>query len=91
VADTHTPEIQAARGRKGGKANSSENQSDKGKKSAAVRWTANDDKRRRALDMYILGASTEDIAVAVGVSSRTIRRWMDNSGEWLTKKQIIKC
>lgn len=32
VADTHTPEIQAARGRKGGKANSSENQSDKGKK-----------------------------------------------------------
>ncbi|MCX8224421.1 hypothetical protein OLZ13_26055, partial [Escherichia coli] len=31
------------------------------------------------------------IAVAVGVSSRTIRRWMDNSGEWLTKKQIIKC
>ncbi|EHZ2774943.1 replication initiation protein [Salmonella enterica] len=91
VADTHTPEIQAARGRKGGKANSSENQSDKGKKSAAVRWTANDDKRRRALDMYILGVSTEDIAVAVGVSSRTIRRWMDNSGEWLTKKQIIKC
>ncbi|TRF26813.1 plasmid replication protein, partial [Salmonella enterica subsp. enterica serovar Derby] len=46
--------------------------SDKGKKSAAVRWTANDDKRRRALDMYILGASTEDIAVAVGVWSRAI-------------------
>ncbi|EBY1626332.1 replication initiation protein [Escherichia coli] len=94
VADTHTPEIQAARGRKGGKANSSKNQADKGKvggkNSGVVRWTANDDKRRRALDMYILGASTEDIAVAVGVSSRTIRRWMDNSGEWLTKKQIIK-
>ncbi|WP_405000382.1 hypothetical protein, partial [Escherichia coli] len=29
-------------------------------------------------------------AVAVGVSSRTIRRWMDSSGEWLAKKQIIK-
>ncbi|MGD2554509.1 replication initiation protein [Escherichia coli] len=82
--------VQAARGRKGGKANSSANQSDKGKKSAAVRWTANDDKRRRALDMYILGASTEDIAVAVGVSSRTVRRWMDSSGEWLDTKQIIK-
>lgn len=82
--------VQAARGRKGGKANSSANQSDKGKKSAAVRWTANDDKRRRALDMYILGASTEDIAVAVGVSSRTVRRWMDSSGEWLATKQIIK-
>ncbi|EHO1060740.1 TPA: plasmid replication protein [Escherichia coli] len=82
--------VQAARGRKGGKANSSANQSDKGKKSAAVRWTANDDKRRRALDMYILGASTEDIAVAVGVSSRTVRRWMDSSGEWLAAKQIIK-
>ncbi|WP_073983949.1 replication initiation protein, partial [Salmonella enterica] len=90
VADTHTPEIQAARGRKGGKANSSENQSDKGKKSAAVRWTANDDKRRRALDMYILGASTEDIAVAGGVSSRTIRRWMDNSGERVNKKKKNK-
>ncbi|WP_371113391.1 hypothetical protein, partial [Klebsiella pneumoniae] len=24
------------------------------------------------------------------VSSRTIRRWMDSSGEWLAKKQIIK-
>ncbi|EIW9485977.1 replication initiation protein [Escherichia coli] len=82
--------VQAARGRKGGKANSSANQSDKGKKSAAVRWTANDDKRRRALDMYILGASTEDIAVAVGVSSRTVRRWMGSSVEWLVKKQIIK-
>ncbi|HDQ0502914.1 TPA: replication initiation protein [Escherichia coli] len=82
--------VQAARGRKGGKANSSANQSNKGKKSAAVRWTANDDKRRRALDMYILGASTEDIAVAVGVSSRTVRRWMGSSVEWLTKKQIIK-
>lgn len=82
--------VQAARGRKGGKANSSANQSDKGKKSAAVRWTVNDDKRRRALDMYILGASTEDIAVAVGVSSRTVRRWMDSSGEWLATKQIIK-
>ncbi|HAX5087937.1 TPA: plasmid replication protein [Escherichia coli] len=82
--------VQAARGRKGGKANSSANQSDKGKKSAAVRWTANDDKRRRALDMYILGASTEDIAVAVGVSSRTVRRWMDSSGEWLATKQTIK-
>ncbi|HAZ3586638.1 TPA: plasmid replication protein [Escherichia coli] len=82
--------VQAARGRKGGKANSSANQSDKGKKSAAVRWTANDDKRRRAFDMYILGASTEDIAVAVGVSSRTVRRWMDSSGEWLAAKQIIK-
>ncbi|EEC9023166.1 replication initiation protein [Escherichia coli] len=82
--------VQAARGRKGGKANSSANQSDKGKKSAAVRWTANDDKRRRALDMYILGASTEDIAVAVGVSSRTVRRWMGSSVEWLIKKQIIK-
>ncbi|EPU2725273.1 replication initiation protein [Escherichia coli] len=82
--------VQAARGRKGGKANSSANQSNKGKKSAAVRWTANDDKRRRALDMYILGASTEDIAVAVGVSSRTVRRWMGSSVEWLIKKQIIK-
>ncbi|MBL6410078.1 replication initiation protein, partial [Escherichia coli] len=81
--------VQAARGRKGGKANSSANQSDKGKKSAAVRWTANDDKRRRALDMYILGASTEDIAVAVGVSRWTVRRWMDSSVEWLAKKQII--
>ncbi|WP_174566153.1 primase alpha helix C-terminal domain-containing protein, partial [Salmonella enterica] len=90
VADTHTPEIQAARGRKGGKANSSANQSDKGKKSAAVRWTANDDKRRRALDMYILGASTEDIAEAVGVSRWTVRRWMDSSVEWLLSKQIIK-
>uniref|UniRef100_UPI003DA8B19F helix-turn-helix domain-containing protein n=1 Tax=Escherichia coli TaxID=562 RepID=UPI003DA8B19F len=83
-------EIQAARGRKGGKANSSANQSDKGKKSAAVRWTANDDKRRRALDMYILGASTEDIAEAVGVSRWTVRRWMDSSVEWLLSKQIIK-
>ncbi|HHY8161019.1 TPA: replication initiation protein [Escherichia coli] len=82
--------VQAARGRKGGKANSSANQSDKGKKSAAVRWTANDDKRRRALDMYILGASTEDIAEAVGVSRWTVRRWMDSSVEWLVKKQIIK-
>ena len=94
VADTHTPEIQAARGRKGGKANSSKNQADKGKvggkNSGVVRWTANDDKRRRALDMYILGASTEDIAVAVGVSRWTVRRWMDSSVEWLLSKQIIK-
>ncbi|EMN7083802.1 TPA: replication initiation protein [Escherichia coli] len=86
--------VQAARGRKGGKANSSKNQADKGKiggkNSGVVRWTANDDKRRRALDMYILGASTEDIAVAVGVSSRTVRRWMGSSVEWLVKKQIIK-
>ncbi|MFY3802787.1 helix-turn-helix domain-containing protein, partial [Escherichia coli] len=79
-----------ARGRKGGKANSSANQSDKGKKSAAVRWTANDDKRRRAPDMYILGASTEDIAEAVGVSRWTVRRWMDSSVEWLLSKQIIE-
>ncbi len=40
--------------------------------------------------MYILGASTEDIAVAVGVSRWTVRRWMDSSVEWLLSKQIIK-
>lgn len=90
VADTHTRNSGSTRsqGREGQFVRKSVGQREK---SAAVRWTANDDKRRRALDMYILGASTEDIAVAVGVSSRTIRRWMDNSGEWLTKKQIIKC
>ncbi len=62
----------------------------KGKKAPLFGGLLTNDNRRRALDMYIVGASTEDIAVAVGVS-RTIRRWMDNSGEWLTKKQIIKC
>ncbi|NAV69333.1 helix-turn-helix domain-containing protein, partial [Salmonella sp. zj-f50] len=63
----------------GGKDNSSANHSDKGKKSAAVLWTSNDDNRRRALDMYILGASTEDIAEAVGVIRWTVRRWIDIS------------
>ncbi len=93
VADTHTPEIQAARGRKGGKANSSKNQADKGKVGGKTAVLSGG----RLTMINVVGrlrctgsVATEDIAVAVGVSRWTVRRWMDSSVEWLLSKQIIK-
>ncbi len=59
VADTHTPEIQAKRGRKGG----------------IAKGEAYDDKRFMALCMLENGYSQKAIAAMLEVSTRTIRNW----------------
>lgn len=59
VADTHTPEIQATRGRKGGLA----------------KGMGYDDQRTTALEMLAKGCTQKGIAELLGVSDRTIRNW----------------
>ncbi|MCV5790511.1 helix-turn-helix domain-containing protein, partial [Escherichia coli] len=59
VADTHTPEIQAARGRKGG----------------IAKGEAYEDKRFIALCMLENGYSQKAIAAMLDVSTRTVRNW----------------
>ncbi|MBW9951634.1 helix-turn-helix transcriptional regulator, partial [Escherichia coli] len=59
VANTHTPEIQAKRGRKGG----------------IAKGEAYADKRFMALCMLENGYSQKAIAAMLEVSTRTIRNW----------------
>ncbi|EMB0925721.1 replication initiation protein [Salmonella enterica] len=59
VADTHTPEIQAVRGRKGG----------------IAKGAAYEDKRIIAQEMLANGCTQKAIAEALGVSDRTVRNW----------------
>ncbi|POS29173.1 plasmid replication protein, partial [Escherichia coli] len=59
VATTHTPEIQAARGRKGG----------------IAKGAGYEDKRSTALEMLVNGCTQKAIAEMLGVSDRTIRNW----------------
>lgn len=64
VAETHTSEIQAKRGHKGGLA------------SGATRASTNEEKRLQARSMRSEGATQAAIAEALGVSTRTIIRWL---------------
>ncbi|EAV2605866.1 plasmid replication protein [Salmonella enterica] len=59
VADTHTPEIQAIRGRKGGLA----------------KGDAYSDKRELALHMLAQGITQKTAAEQLGITSRTLRNW----------------
>ncbi|EJN3747137.1 replication initiation protein [Escherichia coli] len=59
VAATHTPEIQAARGRKGG----------------IAKGAGYEDKRRTALEMLANGYTQKAIAELLGVHRNTIRNW----------------
>lgn len=68
VAKTHTSEIQARRGRKGGVA------------SGAVRLAASEDKRASARLMAVQGMTQVAIASALGVTDRTVRAWLSETG-----------
>ncbi|KXR78219.1 hypothetical protein AUQ29_23455 [Escherichia coli] len=59
MAATHTPEIQAARGRKGG----------------IAKGAGYEDKRRTALEMLANGYTQKAIAELLGVHRNTIRNW----------------
>lgn len=64
VADTHTPEIQAIRGRKGGK------NGGRGRDSTTT------EKRAQALSMRSTGMTQAKIAVALGVCQKTVSNWL---------------
>jgi hypothetical protein len=67
VAKTHTSEIQAVRGKKGGAA------------SGVARLAASEDKRATARLMYAQGQSVRQIAQVLGVGKSTVGDWV--SGE----------
>jgi hypothetical protein len=64
VADTHTPEIQAKRGQKGGKAG------------GRGRDTTTKEKQLKACSMRSEGMTQTAIAEVLGVSQRTISSWL---------------
>ena len=64
VADTHTSEIQAKRGSKGGLA------------SGATRASTNEEKRLQARSMRSEGATQATIAQALGVGQGTVSKWL---------------
>lgn len=76
VVKTHTPEIQATRGRR----NRPEIQADKGKKggikSGALRLAASGENRASARLMRIKGMTQAEIAAELGVNQSTIARWL---------------
>ncbi|EBP0126892.1 replication initiation protein [Salmonella enterica subsp. enterica serovar 1,4,[5],12:i:-] len=75
VADTHTPEIQAERGRRGGKKNRSEVQATKGRKGGIAKGEANSSKREQALQMLAHGITQKTVAEQLGITTRTLRNW----------------
>ncbi|EKE6834973.1 replication initiation protein [Escherichia coli] len=71
VADTHTSEIQARRGRK----NRSEVQAAKGRKGGIAKGNAYGDKREQARVLRVKGLSYQAIADAIQVSRRSVINW----------------
>jgi len=76
VDRTHTPEIQRARGRKGGMA--ATNQAAAGKASGSARWQAREAQRVTARLMRAAGHSYRAIGEALGVSLRTVYYWLSD-------------
>jgi hypothetical protein len=78
VERTHTPEIQRARGKKGGMA--ATNQAAAGKASGSARWQAREAQRVTARLMRAAGHSYRAIGDALGISTMTVYDWL-NGGE----------
>lgn len=74
IARTHSPELQAERGRKGGKA--ATNQAEAGRASGSARWQAREAQRVTARLMRAQGMTQQAIADALGVPQRTISDWL---------------
>ena len=72
VDDTHTPELQAARGAR----NSAEKQRIKAYKSHEVRRESAKFKRERALQLHSDGVKQKIIAERLGINQSTISRWI---------------
>ncbi|ECP5540391.1 plasmid replication protein [Salmonella enterica] len=75
VIDTHTPEIQATRGRVGGKNNKREVQAVKGRTGGIAKGEAYSEKREQARLLRVQGLSYQAIADVIEASRRSVINW----------------